>query len=245
MGRKGSRSVAIGYVRVSTEDQKLGPEAQRAAIAAWAQREGVTVAAWATDAGVSGGSDLADRPALVAALSELRTHRAGILVVAKRDRLARDLYVAATIERAVTNAGASVACAEGAGNGDSPADAFMRGILDSAAAYERALIRARTKAALGAKRARGERVGSVPYGFRLADDGVRLEAFEAEQAVIATVQNLRSAGLSLRAVVAHCARAGLTSRSGRPFAKTQVERMTRATSMNAFTQARSGASSAT
>jgi DNA invertase Pin-like site-specific DNA recombinase len=42
-------------------------------------------------------------------------------------------------------------------------------IMDAAAAYERALIRARTKAALAAKRARGERSGEVPYGFRAVE----------------------------------------------------------------------------
>lgn len=44
--RKGDGSVAIGYLRVSTEDQRLGPEAQRDAIAAWAERAGIAVAAW-------------------------------------------------------------------------------------------------------------------------------------------------------------------------------------------------------
>jgi len=42
-----------------------------------------------------------------------------------------------------------------------------------------------TKAALGAKKARGERVGEIPYGYRLATDGVHLEPDQAEQAVIA------------------------------------------------------------
>ncbi len=85
-----------------------------------------------------------------------------MLVIAKRDRLARDVAVrdderAAKVRREGPGA-------DGTANGDSPADAFMRTMLDGAAAYERALIRARTKAALAAKRARGERAGAVPYG---------------------------------------------------------------------------------
>lgn len=157
----------------------------------------------------------------MAALGELRALRAGVLVVAKRDRLARDVYVAATIERAAVAGGARVVSADGTANGDTPADAFMRTILDAAAAYERALIRARTKAALAAKRARGERSGEVPYGYR-ADDTGRLDADEAEQAVLAVVAELRAAGLSHRAIVAELRARGLVSRSGRPFAKTQV-----------------------
>jgi site-specific DNA recombinase len=172
--RPGNARLAVAYIRVSTDEQRLGPEAQRAAIEAWAAREGIQVAAWRIDQGVSGGSDLGDRPGLVAALGELRALGAGLLVVAKRDRLARDVYVASTIERAVAQGGARVTSADGTANGDTPADAFMRTVIDGAAAYERALIRARTKAALAAKRARGERSGEVPYGMRLSADGAKL-----------------------------------------------------------------------
>jgi len=223
--RAGDAGVAVAYLRVSTEDQRLGPEAQRAAIEAWAARSRVTIVAWHVDQGVSGGTDIGDRPALVAALGELRATGAGVLVVAKRDRLARDVYVAATIERAAAACGARVAAADGAGNGETPADAFMRTILDGAAAYERALIRARTKAALAAKSARGERVGSVPYGARVAPDGRRLEADEAELATVAQARELAGRGLSLRRVAAELAARGVVSRTGRDFLPAQIARM--------------------
>lgn len=225
--RPGDPRLAVAYLRVSTDEQKLGPEAQRAAIETWAAREGVSVVAWHVDAGVSGGSDLDERPALVAALGDLRAARAGVLVLAKRDRLARDVAVAATIEKATAAAGARVVSADGAGNGDSPADAFMRTLLDGAAAYERALIRARTKAALAAKRARGERAGEVPYGFT-ADAAGRLTPNPAEQEVVSVIRELRAAGLALRHIVAELERRGLVSRAGRPLALTQVARLVKA-----------------
>src|SRR5678816_2395195 len=90
-----SPAVAVAYLRVSTEDQNLGPAAQRATITAWAARQGVQVAAWFTDQGVSGGKPVEDRPALLAALEALRVHGAGLLVAGKRDRIARDVVVAA------------------------------------------------------------------------------------------------------------------------------------------------------
>jgi len=37
VSRKRSAMTAVGYVRVSTEEQVLGPEAQRAALARWAE----------------------------------------------------------------------------------------------------------------------------------------------------------------------------------------------------------------
>lgn len=224
--RPGDPLRAIGYLRVSTEDQRLGPDAQRAMIAAWAAREGVEVVGWHVDAGVCSASDLTERPALLAALAALRVDRAGILVVAKRDRLARDVMVSAAVERAVETAGARVLSASGEGNGSTPADAFMRTVIDGAAAYERALIRARTKAALAVKRARGERAGGVPYGYA-ADAAGRLSPDPAEQQVVAAVRELRGAGLPLRAVVTDLAARGFVSRAGRPLGLTQVARILR------------------
>src|ERR1019366_5979320 len=98
-------------------------------------------------------------------LAALREHGAGVLVVAKRDRIARDVVLTAGVEREAGRLGARVTSAAGEGNGSSPADGFMRTVIDGAAEYERALIRARTKAALAAKKAKGECVGQVPYGF--------------------------------------------------------------------------------
>lgn len=176
------------------------------------------------EAGVSGAAPLDARPVLAAALAALREHGAGCLVVLRRDRLARDVYVAATIERACKAAGARVVSADGTGNGDTPADQFMRTILDGAAAYERELIRARTRAALKAKRARGERAGNVPFGWSADADG-RLHRNEAEQSVIALVHELRSAGLSQRGVVAELERAGIRGRTGRALGLLQVQRL--------------------
>jgi len=232
MGRKankGNETVAVGYVRVSKDEQELGPEAQRAAIETWATRNGVSVVAWHVDHGVCGATELTDRPGLVAALGSLRSYKAGLLVVAKRDRLARDVAVAALVDRAVDQAGARVMTAEGVANGSSPADSFLRNILDAAAAYERDLIRSRTRDALAAKRARGERAGEVPFGFR-ADSAGKLHDDPTERAVIAQVTELRRAGLSQRKIVAQLRAVGTVSpRSGRPLSQTQVCRLLRRT----------------
>ncbi len=221
----GSATVAVGYVRVSTDEQRLGPEAQRAAIESWAAREGVRVAAWHVDQGVSGASAIEARAGLCAALASLREHGAGVLVVAKRDRVARDVVVAGLVDRAAAAAGARLVTADGTANGDTPADAFMRNVVDAASQYERGLIRARTKAALAAKSAKGERVGSVPYGYELAADGVHLVALESEQATIAHALRLAGTGIALRAVAAELARAGRVSRTGRAFVAVQIARI--------------------
>ena len=153
---------AIAYIRCSTSRQDLSPVAQRAAIEDWARRKGASIAAWYEDIGVSGGTELEKRPGLLAATEALRTESAEVLVVAKRDRLARDVLVSALVERLCERQGARIFSADGAGNGEGPEAQLMRTMIDAFAAYERALIRARTKAALAAKKARGERVGGIP-----------------------------------------------------------------------------------
>jgi hypothetical protein len=138
------------YLRASKNEQRLSREAQRTAIEAWAIREGVRVATWCIDHGVRSVSPMAERPALRSALAALRQHAAGVFVVAKRDRIARDVVLAASIAGAVALEGARVVSVSGEGNADSPADAFIRTVIDGAAQYEHGLIRSRTFAALAA-----------------------------------------------------------------------------------------------
>lgn len=187
-------SKAVAYLRVSTEDQALGPEAQRAAIEAWAARQGVQVAAWHLDQGVSGASAIEDRPGLLAALRDLKEMGAAQLVVAKWDRVARDVMIAAMVERMAERLGARVVSADGVGAGDAPEASLMRSIVQAFAAYERALIRMRTKSAMKALRDRGQWCGEIPMGFHLAEDGKTLLENQDERAAIRTARTLRKRG---------------------------------------------------
>lgn len=187
--------LAVGYIRVSTDEQQLGPEAQEAAIRSYASRSGLEVVAIVRDIGVSGGAPLDERPGLAEALDVLGTLGASKLIVAKRDRLARDTARAAFVERLVEGAGAYVVSADGVAGGVSPEDKLLRGILDVMAEYERAAIRLRTKVALAAKRRRGERLGQVPYGYT-ADASGKLHPEPREQAAIAHIVRQRDAGVS-------------------------------------------------
>ena len=192
--------VAIGYIRVSTEDQQLGPKAQREAIERWARSNDVRVVEIHQDLGISGGAPIEERPGLLKAIDALGANGAGVLLVAKRDRLARDVIVSAMVERLAQRASASIISADGTGNGVGPEAALMRAIIDAFAAYERALIRSRTKSALAVKRGRGERVsGRAPLGYGFDDHG-KLVNIASEQAVIAKVRTLYSSGVSLNEI---------------------------------------------
>jgi DNA invertase Pin-like site-specific DNA recombinase len=87
-------------------------------------------------------------------------------------------------------------------------------IMVSVSQWEREAIGERTRDAMGHKRANGERVGTVPFGYRPAADGVHLEIEPAEQAILTRMRALRAGGYSTRQIAAELNREGLTTRRG-------------------------------
>ncbi len=165
-----------------------------------------------TDAGISGAAGLEDRPGLMAAVACLR--RGDVLVIAKRDRLGRDQMAVLMIEKAISRKGATIISADGVGNGDDAGSVFMRQVIDAAACYERNLIKARTKAALAAKRKAGQVTGEVPFGWDVDANGNLMEV-ASEQRVLGIIKELRQAGVSLRRIAATLTDAGYVTKKGR------------------------------
>ena len=221
---------ALGYVRVSTDQQVesgLGLEAQRATIEIAAARLQVPVAHIYEDAGLSGSLALEDRPGLLAATAAL--HRGDVLIVAKRDRLGRDVVAVALIERLVAKRGARVVSAAGEGtNGDGPTDFLLRTLVDAFAQYERLLIGARTAAALRAKKLRGERIGGIPFGCQLAGDGRTLIPNPDERQALGVLRELRTKGYTFRAIADELNRQGFRSRTGGLWVRQSVHLLSRA-----------------
>ena len=56
-----------------------------------------------------------------------------------------------------------------------------------------------TKQALDARRKKGQRIGAIPYGYQLGANGILIEVPEEIETVI-KIHQLRSAGLTLRAI---------------------------------------------
>lgn len=147
---------AIAYVRVSTKEQGqsgLGLEAQRSAIRAFAEREGISVAAWFSEVETGKGSDaLERRPRLKEALQEANRLRVPVLV-SRLDRLSRDVHfvsglMAQRVEFIVTELGRQ-------------ADPFVLHLFAALAEKERQLISERTKAGLAAAKRRGQKLGAA------------------------------------------------------------------------------------
>lgn len=196
-------NAAVLITRVSTGEQAdsgLGLEAQLATMRAFCEREGLEVVSIHEDAGVSGRAALENRTGLVEALAAVVSNRAGVLLCAKLDRVSRDPLTLMTIEKTLKSSGAKLVSAAGEGTeGDDPSSVFMRRILSAVGEMEANLVSARTKAALKAKKARGERVGRPPKGFSV--EGGQLVQ-NADWARVLKALELRAAGEPLRVVAA-------------------------------------------
>jgi site-specific DNA recombinase len=218
---------AIIYTRVSTEEQSqsgLGLEAQESACRTLAGTIGASETLLFTDAGISGSKGIEDRPALTEALAALK--KGDVLIVAKRDRIARDMLVTLTVEKVVSKRGARLLSVAGEGSdSEGVTGLILRTMTDLFAQVERETIRTRTRSALQVKKSKAERVGAIPYGYRLAEDGIHLIESEREQRIIALVQSLRADKLSLRAIVARLNGESVTTRTGNVWQLTQVARI--------------------
>lgn len=146
----------VSYLRVSSRSQGksgLGIEAQRAAVANYLGDSVTKVVAEFTE--VESGKR-SDRPALERALAVARVHQAA-LVVAKVDRLTRSVgFLSRLLEAGVDVRFADLPIVEG------PTGRFMLQQMAAVAELEAGMISSRTKAALAAAKARGQRLG----GFR-------------------------------------------------------------------------------
>jgi len=206
----------IGYLRVSTDQQVesgLGLDAQRAACENHAKKMGLEVAQFFSDEGLSGALSHEDRPGLTSAINILK--KTDILVIAKRDRLGRDPDDIGDITRTIKRKGARIISAAGEGTEqDDSASKFMRRVLDGAAEYERNIISDRIKDALKVKKDRGERVGHIPFGYKLAENNVNLEQNEVECNIINNMKELRAKGLSIRDIAVVLNKKGLLNREG-------------------------------
>jgi DNA invertase Pin-like site-specific DNA recombinase len=146
----------VSYLRVSTAQQGksgLGLEAQRAAVAKFAADNGMRIEQEFVEVETGKGSDaLERRPQLAAALKAAKKAKCSV-VVAKLDRLSRDVafiagLMAQRVPFVVAELGPNV-------------DPFTLHIYAALAQQERRMISDRTRAGLAAAKARGVVLGNT------------------------------------------------------------------------------------
>ena len=205
----------IAYFRVSTERQGrsgLGLDAQRERCQAFAAQNGLEVADSFIEVETGKGSDaLERRPQLAAALAAAKRLKCHVLV-AKLDRLSRDVHFIAglMVQRVpflVAELGTDV-------------DPFMLHIYAALAEKERRMISERTRAALQARKKQGAHLGNRT---NLAEAQAKGSARVAEDArrfaenVLPIIERIRASGItSMRGIAAVLDARGIrTARGGK------------------------------
>ncbi len=168
---------AFSYLRVSSKGQIDGDgfDRQRKAIRKWAKANRAEIVAEFVEEGVSGTSELADRPALSALFSAILGNGVRLVLVEKSDRLARDLIVSELLLRQFHEIGVKVIESEGgsdltAGNDSNPSAKLIRQILAAVAEFDKTSIVLKTRAAREKiRRDKGRCEGRKPYGDRAGE----------------------------------------------------------------------------
>jgi site-specific DNA recombinase len=207
----------ICYCRVSTTDQAdkgVSLESQQVKLAAYSSLYDLTVVETITDAGESAKS--LNRPGLKRALDMLSRGEADGLAVVKLDRLTRSVADWQTLidGHFGDRAGKQLFSVADSIDTRTAAGRLVLNVLLSVAQWERETTGERTREALQHKIRNRERVGAVRFGYDLANDGQSLTPNASEQSTIRLMQELRSAGLSLRKIAAELTQRGIVTKEG-------------------------------
>ena len=216
----------VGYLRVSSTQQGrsgLGIEAQRQALAQFAEADGFEIVREYVEVETGKGADALDRrPQLAAALADARKRHCSI-AVAKLDRLSRDVHfisglMAHRVPFLVAELGPDV-------------DPFILHLFAALAEKERFLIASRTKSALAAAKARGVTLGGpkIREAQKIAVERVMEIADRHARNVLPIIRDIQRAGIkSLRDVAAALNARGIaTARGGKWYAATVRNAMAR------------------
>ncbi len=217
----------VAYYRVSTARQGasgLGLEAQRVALESYCHQNGCEIVREFTEV-ESGKND--KRPKLGEALASARRSKSTLLL-AKLDRLSRSVrFIATVLDSGVEFAAADVPSA----------NRLLLHVLAAVAENELTAIRTRTKAALGAAKARGVLLGTHnpavrvlsaearQKGATLGAEATRKAAVDAYADLMPVVSELRNAGESLQAIAQRLNDDGHETRTGAQWTPTQVHRL--------------------
>jgi DNA invertase Pin-like site-specific DNA recombinase len=203
----------VGYIRVSTAKQGrsgLGLEAQLFSITRFAEAEGFELAAKFIEVETGKGSDaMSRRPQLAAALAEARRRKSPV-IVAKLDRLSRDVHF---ISGLLSHKTPFIVAELGA-----DADPFMLHLYAALAEKERMMISQRTREALKAAKDRGVVLGnpSLADVRQQATASVKANADQFAKNVLPVIREIQTNGVTSNRAIARTldARGVATARGG-------------------------------
>ncbi len=184
---------AIGYIRVSTEDQAkegVSLENQRAKIQTYASLKDLELVEIIEDAGISAKN--LNRPGAQKVLDLARTKQVQAVIVYKLDRMFRSTVDALETTSLFDKWEVGFHSIMETLDTQSAMGKFFFTLTAALAEMERGIVGERTKAALAHKKSQGQVYGQVPYGFRREGDSLHLD--EAEEEAVILILQLREQG---------------------------------------------------
>ena len=136
----------------------------------------------------------------------------------KLDRMFRNAGDCLTTVEKWERGGVSLHVVDLGGNAidtQSAAGRFMLVVMAGVSEMERNLTRERTRAAMAIKRAAGQRVGAIPYGFDLGEDGSSLIPNPEEQRILIQIRQMRRSGMTLKAIAFALTKDGIPTKTGK------------------------------
>jgi len=214
---------AVGYVRVSTEEQAKGGislDMQRAKILSYANLEEMDLIEIVADEGISG-CTIKARPGIQRVMKMVRSKEVRSVIIYKLDRLSRNTIEALQIARLMDRKGAALHSITEKFDTKSAMGRFFFTLMASIAEMERGLIRERIQAAMDMKKEKGEACNNNPkYGYRIVDDLVVPD--RDEERIVQRIRALRAEGHTIHEIIAILSQEGTFNRKGKPFGKTQI-----------------------
>jgi DNA invertase Pin-like site-specific DNA recombinase len=177
---------AFAYLRVSGKGQVEGDgfTRQLEAIKRYALANDIRIVKTFREEGVSGTTELDNRPALLSLLEALAANGTKLVLIEKLDRLARDLMAQENIIADIRKRGFElVSVTEPDLLQNDPTRIMMRQIFGSIAQYEKAMIVAKLRVARQRMKAKDGRCeGRKPYGHYDGEGEIleRMRALRAE-----------------------------------------------------------------
>jgi site-specific DNA recombinase len=206
---------AVGYVRVSTDDQAkegVSLDNQKSKINAYCELKDLQLREVIEDAGISAKN--LRREGVQKVLRLARRKEIDAVVVYKLDRIFRSTIDALETTKAFEKWGVSFHSIEETLNTRSAMGKFFFTLTAALAEMEIRLIGERTKAALAYKRSNNEKTGGdIPYGYDLTAQGL-LTKNDDEQRVIRIIRKLHGQGFSLRRICSELEREGHKTKRG-------------------------------
>lgn len=218
------------YCRVSTQEQEADGHSldlQESKLRQYCDLHDIEVTACIRECG---SAKTLDREGLQSALQFLESGEADGLLVYKLDRLTRsmrdwgellDKYFSPQARHQPPKVLRSFTESINTGTASGK---MVLNMMMTIAQWERETIAERTTAALAHKKSKGQRTGSVPYGFNLAADRVHLVPNPIEQERMQIMVNLRRQGDSYRSIAAHMNLHHFPTKQGKSWTAMQVSR---------------------